>query len=210
MNVAPVSLLPHQLVLLLLDPNSGAIRHRQDAELAVTAAVLAELAMQERIHLDARTLTLIDDRPTGEAILDERLSALAPRRTTGYQAIFGLHRAAALKHGLSDAVAAGWLQQTSPSRFLLPARFRLTDVNLVAPLRQAVANTLAAPQDATQRDACLAGLACEAGMLSELGRDMARQQRWAAQRVLRRRDWAVDITYKMRMGRAVANVAAAG
>jgi hypothetical protein len=67
------------LVLLALDDEHGTVGWRSgDAlDLGLAGALLADLALRQRIGVEGRTVTLLDPAPAGELLLDEALALIA-------------------------------------------------------------------------------------------------------------------------------------
>ena len=73
--------LPEELVLIALDDDSGSLLRLPPyaLEVAVAAAIVMELTLEGRIDTDAERLFLLSPAPTGNALLDESLAAIAAR-----------------------------------------------------------------------------------------------------------------------------------
>lgn len=67
----------HDLVLLSLDPETGARRRRQQMDFAAAGALLAELALAERVALDGKKVEVVDPTPTGSRHADTLLATMA-------------------------------------------------------------------------------------------------------------------------------------
>lgn len=65
--------LAHDLVLLSLDPETGVRRRRQQMGYAILGALLAELALADRIELDDKRVAVLSAAPTGRPAADELL-----------------------------------------------------------------------------------------------------------------------------------------
>lgn len=77
--------MPEELLLLMLDDETGRLQERAApaGDYALAGAVLAELAVEGRIHAEAGAVTATDPTPTGDALLDgwlARIAAEAPPR----------------------------------------------------------------------------------------------------------------------------------
>lgn len=70
--------LPEEIVLLTLDDETGRAIGRQGiaASIALAGAVLMELALAGRVDTDRHRLDVLDDSPTGNAVLDAGLPLL--------------------------------------------------------------------------------------------------------------------------------------
>ncbi|MFF9474132.1 GPP34 family phosphoprotein [Streptomyces roseolus] len=69
--------LAEEITLLSLDDASGEAKESQAAAWAVAGGILLELALAGRVSVAGGRLTVTDEDPTGEALLDGRLAALA-------------------------------------------------------------------------------------------------------------------------------------
>lgn len=69
--------LAHDLMLLSLDPETGARRKRQQMSYATVGALLAELALADRIDLDDKRVAVVDATPMGRPAADELLARVA-------------------------------------------------------------------------------------------------------------------------------------
>ncbi|WP_426957764.1 GOLPH3/VPS74 family protein [Muricoccus radiodurans] len=71
--------MPEELLLLMLDDRTGRLNEQAGpaSNYAIAGAVLAELALRNRIDTDARRLFVTDRTPTGDALLDETLARIA-------------------------------------------------------------------------------------------------------------------------------------
>ncbi|MEU2503269.1 GPP34 family phosphoprotein [Streptomyces sp. NPDC007863] len=69
--------LAEEITLLSLDDASGEAKERQSAAWAVAGGILLELALAGRVSVADGRLTVTDESPTGEALLDGRLATLA-------------------------------------------------------------------------------------------------------------------------------------
>ncbi len=71
--------LAESLVLLALDDEQGTVGWFSDdaLNLGLAGALLADLALRERIAVAGRTVTTRDSTPVGEPLLDETLALVA-------------------------------------------------------------------------------------------------------------------------------------
>ncbi|WP_338662224.1 GPP34 family phosphoprotein [Pararoseomonas sp. SCSIO 73927] len=71
--------MPEELILLMLDDRSGRLHETAGpaSGYAVAGAILAELALRNRIDTDPQRLFVADPAPTGDSILDPVLSRIA-------------------------------------------------------------------------------------------------------------------------------------
>ena len=104
-------------ILLLLLGDEGrhlALVPQEKLSLALAGAVLSDLAFENRIDTDFKSLVLIDPTPTGDGLLDPTLSRIAESKD-GSNAEFWLrdiarNGEAMLQHTLDDLLAKGILQ----------------------------------------------------------------------------------------------------
>lgn len=68
--------LAEEIMLLSLDDESGAIKQRQSAGWAVAGGILLELVLAGRVAIVGKYLELSRMEPTGEQLLDSRLSLI--------------------------------------------------------------------------------------------------------------------------------------
>lgn len=75
----PMLRFPEEIILLLLDDESGKMATFRDWSLryALAGAVLMELALEHRIDSDLNELTLIDPTPLDDPMLDKSLAEIA-------------------------------------------------------------------------------------------------------------------------------------
>ena len=71
-----------EIMLLLLDDRDGSFLPIPQSSLrsALAGAVLMDLALLDRIDTDPRTLILVDEKPTGDLLLDPTLARVAAAR----------------------------------------------------------------------------------------------------------------------------------
>ncbi|MBP0493181.1 GOLPH3/VPS74 family protein [Pararoseomonas indoligenes] len=71
--------MPEELILLMLDDRSGRLHEMAGpaSGYAVAGAILAELALRNRIDTDPQRLFVADPTPTGDSLLDPVLSRIA-------------------------------------------------------------------------------------------------------------------------------------
>lgn len=69
--------LPDELLLLALDDERGTRAHATELEPGLAGAVLLDLALRGRLDVDGKTLRVVDPAPTGDAVLDAALEAIA-------------------------------------------------------------------------------------------------------------------------------------
>ncbi len=182
--------LVHQIVLLAIDPRSGRVRARSNVELAAVGAALAELAMQERIALVGKKVHLFDPRPVDDPLLDALLRVLSTHADRRPVRIIQAGGRFYLDQSLGDLLRAGWLLQTTPGGPLGP-RYQVMNVPPLTSARDLASAAIHDPERVSPRAACLGGLALEVGFGKKLAPEVGWRQRYRAQRVLWKRDWAV-------------------
>ncbi len=69
--------LPDELLLLALDDERGTRAHATELEPGLAGAVLLDLALRGRLDVVDKTVRAIDATPTGDAVLDHALAAVA-------------------------------------------------------------------------------------------------------------------------------------
>lgn len=71
--------MPEELILLMLDDRSGRLNEMAGpaSGYAIAGAILAELAMRNRIDTDTQRLFVTDATPTGDSLLDPVLARIA-------------------------------------------------------------------------------------------------------------------------------------
>ena len=112
-----------EILLLALDEEKGTLLRGSDSSLglAVTGAVLMDLAFANRIDTDFDRLYVIDPSPTGDAILDEVLGNIAARDSqlsTEYW-LRELHADAdAIRNRLIDRMVAAQVLQRTDNKIL--------------------------------------------------------------------------------------------
>lgn len=70
--------MPEEILLLMLDDETGQLvdRAAPSGDYAIIGAILAELALEGRIHTDPERLTVTDPTPTGDPVLDDVLGRI--------------------------------------------------------------------------------------------------------------------------------------
>ena len=107
--------LAEELILLMLDERSGYLEMVPgwDFSCVMAGAVLADLALEDRIDTDLNTLYLVDPSPTGDALLDPTLKEIADSGETS-DAQYWIER----NTSRSDAIVAGTLERLVERRIL--------------------------------------------------------------------------------------------
>lgn len=77
-TATPLLRFPEEIVLLLLDDESGKLANFRDWSLryAMAGGVLMELALEHRVDSDLDSLMLVDETPTGDEMLDKVLAEI--------------------------------------------------------------------------------------------------------------------------------------
>jgi hypothetical protein len=113
---APLSFV-EEILLLALDDTTGALRPMpvMGLDYALAGALLADLALANRIDTDPQQLVVLDRAPTGDPLLDRALgtiaSSTAPQSVSHWLGIFASERATLERAALERLVARGILSQ---------------------------------------------------------------------------------------------------
>ena len=167
--------LAEELVLLLLNEESGYLEQVSGWNLScvLAGAVLADLAFESRIDTDLESLTLLDDTPVGDALLDPVLAMIAGGKER-QPVQYWVEKAAGMSDEILDAtlerlVDEGILDRAlggfwSLSRTVLKSDHRTSDDGSRANVRQRVVETILSGEIPDPRDAVVTGLAhaCDA------------------------------------------------
>lgn len=181
--------LPEAIVLLSLDDATGRPvgRGGMAPDLALAGALLMELALAGRLDTDRDRVELVDQAPTGDAVLDAALAAVAapgaPRDARGLIHLLSREAAVARAALLDRLVAGGVLRRVEDRRLFLFADRRHPKAAGHADATEArgrLRGTLLEEAIPEPRDALLLGLARAAGLLPLLlsAEDLARVQPW--------------------------------
>jgi hypothetical protein len=168
------------LLLLAIDRQRERVRRGGDVDLALSGAVLVELALAGRIAIDAKQVALLDGRGTGDAVLDPVLATLA-HASAPHSARHWIARIPG-RRLQADHLAALTAQGAVRTRRLAVLRvFYVTEVVVLDPLRLADVrqrlDRIADGQAPLQpRDRALAGLAHACGLAGSLYRGGMHQQ----------------------------------
>lgn len=116
---APHSPLPfvEEILLLALDDDTGALRPMpvMGLDYALAGALLADLALANRIDSDPEKLVVIDRAPTGDPLLDRALGTIAaapePQSVARWLGVFASERNSLERAALERLVARGILRQ---------------------------------------------------------------------------------------------------
>ncbi|PZW50943.1 Golgi phosphoprotein 3 GPP34 [Humitalea rosea] len=115
--------IPEELLLLMLDDTTGRlhVRAAPAGDYALAGAILAELAMRNRLDSDTTRLFVADPAPTGDALLDGVLSEIAgsPREEASRWWIETLARnAESYRASLFDRLVARGILRVEDGKFL--------------------------------------------------------------------------------------------
>ncbi len=163
-----------ELVLLLLSEESGYLEQVSGWTLAcgIAGGTLMDLAFESRIDTDLEQLTLLDDTPLGDAILDPVLAAIAsgePNQSPRYWVEKTASQADDMLHAILERlVERGILEQAlggfwSLSRKARRPGFRMGDADERADVRQRIKSTILSDELPDPRDAAVTGLAHACG-----------------------------------------------
>lgn len=168
--------LTSRLALLAIDPEIG--RLRRSIGFGIAAAALLDLSLRGRIAIAGPTVSVIDERPTGDPVLDEALRRIIEEReqTSAAHWIRSLGRTRDLRERVIRGLEDGGLIRRLDERIaaVFPAeRYVVVPVRLreylVARVR---ATLLIAPTEAGRDDVALAVLLASVGLLERFfGRD---------------------------------------
>ncbi len=106
-----------EILLLALDDETGALRPMpvMGLDYALAGALLADLAMANRIDTDPNQLVVIDHAPTGDPLLDRALGTIstgpAGQPVSHWLGVFASERASLERAALERLVARGILRQ---------------------------------------------------------------------------------------------------
>lgn len=106
-----------EILLLALDDETGALRPMpvMGLDYALAGALLADLAMANRIDTDPSQLVILDRAPTGDPLLDRALGTIAaahkPESVQHWLGVFASERAHLERAALERLVARGILRQ---------------------------------------------------------------------------------------------------
>ncbi len=72
--------IPEEILLLSIHDSGGALPGGKKTDVLLAAAVLMDLALQNRIDTDLDQLLFVNDNPTGDMVLDEAMKMIYARR----------------------------------------------------------------------------------------------------------------------------------
>ena len=180
--------LPEEIVLLTLDDATGRAIGRQGiaASIALAGAVLMELALAGRVDTDQHRLEVLDDAPTGDAVLDAGLPLLRGAPDSRGALMLLAREETGLRPLVLEALLARGLLRRADGRVLLvfPERRYLKPEDRPEP-REVLARlrrSIEADDIPEPREALLLGLARATALLPLLLPPellMARQERIA-------------------------------
>jgi golgi phosphoprotein 3 len=168
--------LADEIVVLMLDDTVGEIKSgcMPVASVAIAGGILMELALRENIDTDLKSLFIVNDRPTGDALLDDMLAEIKAEPET-HSSSWWIDRLST-RHGdlvdriLGRLVAAGILR-TEERRFLWVFSRRAYPQVSDREEREAKARLLSVlfkDEVPDPRDTLLLGLAKSTGLLAAM------------------------------------------
>lgn len=176
--------LPEQVLLLALGDDAGTIPMGSMYAHAIAGAIIAELALHERIaveeHRKSDLITIIDERPTGDPLLDESLEKIRTARRRASAATW-VGRLAGLRarDPLAERLQRRGILRREEGRLLLifPRRKWPTvdprpEADLITRMRAAIFDG----RTPDVRTAVLIGLAYPAGLLNQIFEKSALKQ----------------------------------
>jgi hypothetical protein len=167
--------LPEEITLLTLDDATGRALGRQGmaASLALAGAVMMELALAHRVDTDRDRLEVLDTSPTGDAVLDAGLAAIAGSEDSR-AALIRLSREDSLRPAVLDRLVAAGLLKRVEGRVLLvfPERRYVKPEDRPEPreVRARLVRAIEGDHIPEPREALLFGLARAVGLLPVLVR----------------------------------------
>lgn len=163
--------LPEEIVLLTLDDATGRPIGRQGiaASIALAGAVLMELALAGRVDTDRHRLDVLDDAPTGDAVLDAGLPLLRGAPDSRGALMLLAREETGLRPRVLEALLARGLLRRADGRVLLvfPERRYLKPEDRPEP-REVLARltrSIATDDIPEPREALLLGLARATALL---------------------------------------------
>ena len=170
-----------ELLLLLMDAESGGIRHSIPAhqrDVVMAGAVLMDLALENRIDMDTERLFLIDPKPVDDDLLDSTLLDIAGETTThdtAYWITRTARRGSAIRErALGRLIGHGILEREAnglvfPSRSVARARrYPTVDGETMEDVQSRVMKTLFSEDIPDPRDVVIIGLAAACGVFESI------------------------------------------
>ncbi|THV41885.1 GOLPH3/VPS74 family protein [Glycomyces buryatensis] len=186
-----------ELLLLAYDDTTGKCRTSY-LNLGLGGAIVLELTLAQRIDVVDKKVVVIDATPTGDALLDERLAAIANDKPRAPRTVVERAGKGVRQRVLDDLVARGVLRHEQsmvlglfPSHRYLPA-----DAGIEADVRFRLSNAVTVGEAGNARTAAIASLvyALQLTKVAFPGRDQ-RATRKALKRITEG-SWASDATRK--------------
>ena len=168
--------LPEHLLLLALNDDKGAVVQSSTLALSygLAGAVLMELSLRRRIVIREKTIDEVNLEPTGDAILDEALKALADcerEKSAEYWVARPDALVKDLKHRLLDRLVERGVLQREEHRFLwlIPYdRYPVQNPAVERDLRQHIHNVVLHGGEADEATAMLIPLVHACGLANEV------------------------------------------
>ncbi|MCY3884249.1 MAG: cytochrome P450 [Gammaproteobacteria bacterium] len=169
-----------ELIVLFIDENEGSFVHMEPDRLdwSTAAGVIADLLALEKVSISESKLTVLDDSPTGEYLLDPTLSDIAQSKRSRELMHWLKHaalRADVLRDlGLRRLVSSGVLRVDEDgvfkrSRWVRDTRKYPSSIDTeVSEVRARLMGTLLSGSEANQRDSTLIAIAEACGGFDEL------------------------------------------
>ena len=165
-----------EVVLLAVDEESGELHSCRECwtEYALAAAVLFDMALAGKIDTDTEEIAIIDSAPTGNAIMDRLLEAMAerPELTSVQQWIEEFARRGEVFEGeaLDALTGRGILRHEKTKRLWIidVERFPLLDPQAQEFVRQRLRRAILTDEIPETRDIMLVSLAEACGLLNRI------------------------------------------
>lgn len=165
-----------EVVLLAVDDKSGELTSARECwtEYALAAAVLFDLALAGKIDTDTEEITIVDRGPTGTALLDQVLAAMAaqPELTTVQQWIeeLGRRRDDLEGEALRSLAERGVLRHEKTKRLWIidVERFPLVDLGEQKFVKRRLERAVLSDEIPAARDIMLVSLVEACGLLGQV------------------------------------------
>ena len=165
-----------EIMLLLLDDRDGSFLPVPNASMrsALAGAVLMDLALQDRIDTDPNSLVLVDEKPTGDALLDPTLELIARSGQT-HDAQHWVWRTADHADAIRDAALARLVEKgilrREEDRFLWVFRSRrypTVDGSAEREVKLRIMGVLLSDEIPDPRDVAIIGLCDSCGLFEHM------------------------------------------
>jgi hypothetical protein len=168
--------LKEQLLLLALHDEKGSVVFSASTALSfgLAGAILMELTQKERVQMEGKNLILIDDRPTGDDILDEALAVIKGIKRLRRPAIWVRSlptRLKKLKDRLADRMVEKGILRRDEKRalFFIPYhRYPTQDGRQEYNLRERIRSAIASGKQPNEQLAVLISLVLACGLINEV------------------------------------------